>query len=263
MRRATDVNRKGIPMKKSLLAGRRRWIVAGTAGALLVGSAALATTAFANDSDDTSNSDKAEAAAHDDDDDTDELGDDGAKVTTPKISAAQAAETAGAEVPDGVVESVELHGPADSPVWKVEIITADDEHEVYVNATDGTITNHDKETDDTDQFMPASAIADAAAISIDDAAAAALAEVGADGTVISVEQEGTAKAPQWDVDVVAADGTDHEVTVNAVDGSISKSEADEADDDSNDDSKEHSDDDSDDHGSDDQSGDDTQDHDED
>jgi uncharacterized membrane protein YkoI len=230
-------------MKKSLFTGRRRWIIAGTAGVLLVGGATAATAAVVteDDSDDQTSQSQVDDStdAGDDTDDGKTDGDDAAAQSAPEVSPAEAAETALSEVSKGVLVSVELEGTKDTPVWSVDLVTSDyTEHDVRIDATDGSVADKKSEKDnDADDWDDDSAIAKAASVDIDEAVKAAQDEVA--GTVTSIEREGSEKSPLWSVDIVADDGSEHEVSVNATDGSIADSVTD---DDSNDDADDDKDD---------------------
>lgn len=115
-------------MSSSLLTSRRRWVLAGVAGAMLIGGVAAASgTAFAAQEPTT---DPVVAAG---------TGDDATATDTP-ISALDAADRALAELPECEVTSVLLY-QNDSPVWEVEMTCDGDGTTQYVeiDAEDGSL----------------------------------------------------------------------------------------------------------------------------
>ncbi|ADD41797.1 PepSY domain-containing protein [Stackebrandtia nassauensis] len=227
-------------MSEKLLNRRNRWIIAGATGVLLVGgSAALATTAFADDGD--ANETGAQVADDDDndgdDDGTDDDGDDATPSTKPKISLADATATASDEVSKGILTSIELEGTNDAPFWRVDFITSDGtEHEVTIDAAKGDVTDHNKETDDDgdkEDWTEAKAANDQVKTTPEDAATAALDKAGK-GNVTSIELDDDANNPQWEVDVTTDDGKHKDVTVDAVTGKATDVYTDDDDNDSDD-----------------------------
>lgn len=214
---------------------RNRWIIGGAAGILVIGgSAALATTAFAGDGDNPKTTQVAD-------------GDDYSPTSEPAISLGEAATTAADEVSKGILTSIELEGNKDKPLWKVDLITADGtEHELTVNATDGSITRHEKDTDDdTDDWREAKALDAQTKTSPADAAKAAADKVGG-GIVTSVELEDDADTAGWDVDVTTDKGDFKSVLVDGASGKATEVYSDDDDDDRHDDDNDRDDDDRDD-----------------
>ena len=123
----------------TVLAGRRRWIVAGGVAVLVLGGAATATAAVADRHDDRSGS---HGRHHDGGDDG--IGDDGAVPPATAVTLAQAAETAVAEAGGGIVYEIDMDGTRDRPFWDVELYGTDGRwHEVRVDATSGAVTGHE------------------------------------------------------------------------------------------------------------------------
>ncbi|GAA4899343.1 putative membrane protein YkoI [Stackebrandtia albiflava] len=233
-------------MKKSLLTSRRTWIIAGTAGALLLGSAAVATASFSGD--DSAETSDTDTRLDDDGDDRDDDGgdDDGTTATATEVSATTAAQTALAEAPDAVVISVELDD--DSPEWEVDLVGPDTEHEITVDAVTGEVRSHERDDDADDDGRDDAATASAATVTVDQAAQTALAKVP--GVVVDMELDGDDNAPVWEVEVAAEDGTWKYVEINALDGSVISVNDDYGTDDDDDRDDDDDDDDDDDHGDD-------------
>lgn len=102
--------------------GRKRWIVLGVIALVVLGGGATAAAALSRDG----------RHPHPP-----------AITAAPAVTVGQAADAALAEAP-GVVHEVELKGPADDPVWEVEIFGADGFwHEVRVDAASGAILADD------------------------------------------------------------------------------------------------------------------------
>ncbi|MGH8882356.1 MAG: PepSY domain-containing protein [Stackebrandtia sp.] len=226
-------------MTKAMLTGRRRWVIGAAAAVLVVGGATAATAAVASDSGSSPTGTTAETdstnAAHDDGSDP---GGAEEPATTPDVSAAEAADTALADLDNAILDSVELTGPADSAAWNVELITTDyNEHELRVDAGSGEILSRESDEDsEADDWTELKAIDDATSVTLDAATQAALTELGEDATVTEVERDGTGDAPLWEVEVTTGDGIEHQVMVNAADGSVSSHTTDQPSADDDDDS---------------------------
>jgi uncharacterized membrane protein YkoI len=142
----------------------------------------------------------------------------------PQLTAAQAAAAALKHTP-GVVESVDLDDESKGR-WEVDVIGKDArEHELGVDAATGTVRaakdddGHDDDADDRADDRAERSALRAAEVDAQQAAATALALQP--GTVTSVEFDG-----QWEVEVHAKDGRDHEVKVDAKTAHASLSGAD-------------------------------------
>ncbi|MFD0558746.1 putative membrane protein YkoI [Stackebrandtia endophytica] len=202
-------------MKKSLLTGRRGWFIAGTAAAILLGSAAVATASLTgNEGTPPGYSQTADGSQRDAREDADS-----ALPTATEVSASEAADIALTTVPDGIVTSVDLEGRrSDTPVWSVDLVSPGYEHDVIVDATTGEIRSHER--DDDDDWQEDSAKAAAAQITIAQAEEIALSEA-ADGVILEIELEGDDGQPVWQVEVFSpGDETWQYIKINAVDGSI-------------------------------------------
>jgi len=167
MNASTDTQQAQAPKARRFSGRQRTFIIAGTAGALLLGGGAAA--AFAVDLDeaddraeltgtnvaDTDNDDRYEQNDADDVYDTDDQYDtdnDDFALPAEAISADAAVDAALAEVA-GDAYDTDLEGTVDAPVWIVEVVDADNaEWDVVVNALDGTVTDvfADNDTDDAD-----------------------------------------------------------------------------------------------------------------
>ncbi|GLZ80890.1 hypothetical protein Afil01_56970 [Actinorhabdospora filicis] len=108
-------------LSKFKIVGRRRWIVLSVvAFVVLLGGGATAWATVARDG----------HRPHPP-----------AVTAAPAVTVGQAADAALAKAP-GVVHEVELKGPADKPVWEVEIFGTDGSwHEVTVDASSGTVVD--------------------------------------------------------------------------------------------------------------------------
>ncbi|HIW61405.1 MAG TPA: PepSY domain-containing protein [Candidatus Stackebrandtia excrementipullorum] len=219
-------------MKKSLLNRRRGWFIAGTAAAVLLGSAAVATASLSGDdtpapSGYTQNNDH---STRTDDDVDDYNSGDPTPHTATEISPSAAAEVASATVPDGVVTSIELEGrKSDKPVWNVDLVSPGYEHEIDVDATTGEILEHERDDEDDDWREDSDRAK--AAISIADAEAATLGEVP-DGLILEMELDGSTHTPIWEVEVFSpSNGTWKDLKINGTNGSIISVNNDDDDDD--------------------------------
>lgn len=105
---------------------------------------------------------------------------------------------------------------------------ADDGHDddKTVPTSSGREEGDDHGDDKDDDGKDDDAVAPVApAVTLDQAANTAATEVGG-GVVYEVELEGTADAPRWKVHVYGADGQYHEVSVDAVNGEVTRHEVD-------------------------------------
>jgi len=124
---------------------------------------------------------------------------------------AQAESEALAAVGSGTVLQAVLDTNLGKKTWSVDILSTDNEHEVWVDAHSGTILKI--------MTQPLAALAPCRFISKSIAEKDALAAVGG-GRVLSALLEKTDNPPVWSVNVVSAKGSEYEVKVNACTGAI-------------------------------------------
>ena len=155
MNTPTDTQQPQSPKARRFTGRKRTLVIAGAAGALILGGGTAA--AFAADLDD----DRYEFTGNDTDDryerdDADDLnGQDADDFALPAEAIGQdaAVEAALAEVP-GDVSDLDLEGTVDAPLWIVEVRDSDGaEWEVTIDALDGTVTEvlPDDDANDNDQ----------------------------------------------------------------------------------------------------------------
>ncbi|QNP65342.1 PepSY domain-containing protein [Streptomyces genisteinicus] len=156
---------------------KRKLVVATLTAAVLVGGGAYTAVAVSDDDaprvtstgtaadgdarDDDRDDDRAEQDGARDDDDRDD-GRDDRPAASGGVTAAQAAAAALARTP-GTVESVDLDDDGDGH-WEVEVLGRDDrEHELTVDASDGTVrvAGKDDDSDDSDDTGDRKALRDA------------------------------------------------------------------------------------------------------
>lgn len=157
MNTPTDTQQPQSPKARRFTGRKRTLVIAGAAGALILGGGTAA--AFAADLDDDrselTGNDTAGRYDHDDADDVNEVNeqyDDDFALPDDAIGEDAAIDAALAEVP-GEVHDVDLEGTPEAPLWIVEVIDADGtEWDVTVDALDGEVTEVllDDDADDTD-----------------------------------------------------------------------------------------------------------------
>ncbi|WP_112133976.1 PepSY domain-containing protein [Glycomyces dulcitolivorans] len=158
MNEQTPAQQPEAPQKARRFTGRHRTLViAGAAGALLLGGGTAA--AFAADLDDADDrfedngSTGTSGTSLDLDDKYDDNGsDDDFQLPADAIGEDAAVEAALAEI-DGTVRDTDLEGTVDAPVWIIDITDADGvEWDVAVDALDGTVLDsaQDDDSDDND-----------------------------------------------------------------------------------------------------------------
>lgn len=155
MNAPTDTQQPQAPKARRFTGRKRTLVIAGAAGALILGGGTAA--AFAADLDERD--DRAEFTGNDTDDrydrdDADDVNetDDDFVLPADAIGEDAAVEAALAEVP-GEVYDLDLEGTADAPLWIVEVTDADGaEWDVTVDALDGTVAevHPDDDADDND-----------------------------------------------------------------------------------------------------------------
>jgi uncharacterized membrane protein YkoI len=156
MNAPTDTQQPEAPKARRFTGRKRTLVIAGAAGALILGGGTAA--AFAADLDD--NEERGGVAENDvddrfdDRDDADDANgtDDDFALPAGAIGEDAAVEAALAAVP-GEVYDVDLEGTAEAPLWIVEVTDADGaEWDVTVDALDGTVAEvlPDDDADDTD-----------------------------------------------------------------------------------------------------------------
>lgn len=146
----------------------------------------------------------------------------------PTLAREQAEAAAVEEVPGSVVEA-ETDDEGGRAVWSVEVEGDDGQrHEVDV-ADDGSVVGRDTDDDDDDDGDDddeGDAPVDPAEATVSQADAEATARAEVPGTVRSSHLETEDGGLQWDVDVTAADGTRHDLQIDAETGAIVESEVD-------------------------------------
>jgi uncharacterized membrane protein YkoI len=124
---------------------------------------------------------------------------------------AQAENQALAAVGEGTVLQSVLETNMGKKTWSVDILSTDNEHEVWVDAHSGATLKI--------ITQPLAALAPCKFISKATAEKHALAAVGG-GKVLSAVLEKTDNPPVWSVNVVSTKGSEYEVKVNACTGAI-------------------------------------------
>ncbi|MFE2055812.1 PepSY domain-containing protein [Streptomyces sp. NPDC059446] len=194
---------------------KRNIAIAAVTAAVLVGGGIATTAAFAD-----SDGDRADGRASSADARTGSTG-----STKEGRAAVDDAVGAALKAVPGTVTEAELDDDDGSrTVWELDVYGSDKVwHDVTVDAADGTVLS-DREggsasgADDRDRHAPRSA-----AVSLDAAVAAALAQQP--GTVTSVDMDDddddAGRGPlHWDVDVAGKDGKEHELRVDAKSGKV-------------------------------------------
>ncbi|MEU9948012.1 PepSY domain-containing protein [Streptomyces sp. NPDC047939] len=207
----------------------KRNIAAATlAAAVLVGGGLVATAAFA-DSGSTGRDDRTATADRTAGNGTGASGNPGG---TGLIAVDKAVGAALKAVP-GTVTEAELDDDDHSrTVWELDVYGSDKVwHDVTVDASNGTVLSdrEDDDHDDRDRHAPHSAD-----VSLDAAVKAALAQQP--GTVTSVDLDDAGRGvPRWDVEVAGKDGKEHELRVDASNGTVLSDHEDDDHDDNDDD----------------------------
>jgi uncharacterized membrane protein YkoI len=157
MNTPTDAQQPQSPKARRFTGRKRTLVIAGAAGALILGGGTAA--AFAADLDDdrseligNDTGDRYDHGGADDVNEMNEQYDDDFGLPDDAIGEDAAVEAALAEVP-GEVHDVDLEGTPEAPLWIVEVIDADGvEWDVTVDALDGEVTEVllDDDADDTD-----------------------------------------------------------------------------------------------------------------
>ena len=213
---------------------RKTWTIIAGAGVLAVGAIAVGATAMTGNAAESGTDFKTTSASEG----SSSHSDDGSHRDAAQVSPGEAASTALDDIGEAVVTSVELEEAG--AYWDVDLTTPKQEHEVRIDASNGKIVDKESDDEDSDDWKEDSAVANAADIDIDDAVAAATAEVSS-ANVTSVELEGNSNAPQWEVELRSDDGKTT-VVVDAKNGSIVKQfKGDDDDDDDNDDNDDNDD----------------------
>lgn len=134
-----------------------------------------------------------------------------AAAGTSMISKAQAESDALAAVNGGTVLQAVLEKNMGKKTWSVDVLGADHEYEVWVDAHSGAILKI--------ITQPLASMAPCKFINKSTAQKDALAAVGG-GSVVFTVLDKTDNPPVWSVDVVATKGGEYEVKVNACTGAI-------------------------------------------
>ncbi|MFJ8791884.1 PepSY domain-containing protein [Streptomyces sp. NPDC102462] len=186
-------------LKRHLPTGRRRTVTAVLAAAVLLGGAGAATGVAVADGD---------------------ARDGGTRTGGSAVGAKQAADAAVTSVA-GTVTAVEREEEHGRTVWKVDVVDSRGTgHEVTVDGGDRGVSATGTRADrgDRDDAAEAAAVR-SAATDLGRALTAALAAVH--GTVTSAEIDDAADGTAvWEIDVVDAGGTEHEVVVDAATGRV-------------------------------------------
>ncbi|MEV4008053.1 PepSY domain-containing protein [Actinomadura sp. NPDC049753] len=149
----------------------------------------------------------------------------GERSARTAVSLTQAADAALKTVP-GKVREIELDGEHGAAVWEVDVLTGDGAaREVVVDSGSGKVVADRPEKQDDDRGE-AIALRDAKTSAVG-AAAAALKTVPGHATSAGFDRDGGRAV--WEVDVTGADGSEHEVTVDAATGRAAAGEADDDD----------------------------------
>lgn len=137
-----------------------------------------------------------------------------------RLTAADGASAALAAVGSGRVVAIDLEREQGTVVWRVDVLTADTVRELDVDASSGAVLADRSDSDDVDELR---ALLDAASVDHARALEVALVEF-ADGRVVDLELDDDDDRPVWDVDVLVPGPVEHEVTVDASTGAITKNE---------------------------------------
>lgn len=150
----------------------------------------------------------------------------GERPARTAVSLTQAADAALKAVP-GKVQEIELEDEHGTTVWEVDVLAGDGAaHKVVVDSGSGKVTSDRPEKQEGDDKDEAAALR-GAKVTVAAAEAAALKAVPGHATSAGFDRdEGRAV---WEVDVTGADGTEHEVAVDAATGKVLAEEADDDD----------------------------------
>lgn len=133
-------------------------------------------------------------------------------VAGPALFSSSQAETeALSAIGAGTVLQSRLQEKSGNKTWSVDILSTDNEHEVWVDAHSGAILKI--------ITQPLAALAPCRFVTKATAEKHALAALGG-GRVLSALLEKTDTPPVWSVNVVSAKGSEYEVKVNACTGAI-------------------------------------------
>ena len=156
--------------------------------------------------------------------------DDSITQSNVSLSEQDAVDIATAEA-NGTVGEVELESENGTPVYEVELVTANGgETEVAVHADDGTVL--EVETEDEENETEAEEMEDEenemedeesiapGNVSLSEQEAIDIATAEANGTVEEVELESEHGTPVYEVELVGANSAETEVTVHADDGTV-------------------------------------------
>lgn len=143
------------------------------------------------------------------------------------VTPEDAASTALTTVASSRVVGIDLDREQGTVAWDVDVVTSDAKREVIVDATTGTVLANrvDDDDDSSDDVAEDRRLLDAAKVDHVAALEKAVAEVS-DGRVVDLDLDEDDGTPEWDVDVIAPDRTEHELTIDAVTGAVTKHETD-------------------------------------
>ena len=158
--------------------------------------------------------------------------DDSITQSNVSLSEQEAVDIATAEA-NGTVGEVELESENGTPVYEVELVTANGgETEVAVHADDGTVLEVETEDEESEMEDEESEMEDEESemedeesiapgnVSLSEQEAVDIATAEADGTVDEVELESEDGTPVYEVELVGANSAETEIAVHADDGTV-------------------------------------------
>ncbi|MFJ6016440.1 PepSY domain-containing protein [Streptomyces sp. NPDC092952] len=180
---------------------KRKIVIAAVTAAVLAGGGAATAVAFADDD------------GHDREVTSSVAGDGTARVDVKEAVAA-----ALKAVP-GTATEAELDDEDGGLVWEVDVDGSDKvRHDVTVDAGNGKVLDrHTDKDEDDDHGGQASG---RARVSLDAAVDAALEARPGTVTSVDLDHDRDGRAQQWEVEVTAKDGKEHELTVDAATGKV-------------------------------------------
>jgi uncharacterized membrane protein YkoI len=154
---------------------------------------------------------------------------DGDQSATARLSVEQAADTALKAVPGGRIEGLEVDYDGRNLLWEADVLVGDDtQRELHINARNGRVhadqidppDRDAKPGDGTSGLSAQAAALRSARITASQAAQAALATVPA--TLTSVDFEYHWPEYVWEVDVIAENGQERKLLVDAASGEVAR-----------------------------------------
>ncbi|MGK7378585.1 PepSY domain-containing protein [Planococcus sp. 1R117A] len=153
-----------------------------------------------------------------------------ASQQAPKLTFEEASAKA-LEIANGTITDIELERESNRSVYEVDVAHEGFEYDLKFDANTGEVLEQKREREDNDDDDSDDIVSTEGLISSEEATAAALAV--ANGKVKDMKLDNDDGVVQYEFEIENG-STEHEVTVNAKDGSIIKQETDD-DDDNNDD----------------------------